>query len=61
MFRPTRRAALSVLAGAAAVPLLHRAAGAQVRVDITQGQFQPLPIAIPNFLGDTEMARGSSR
>ena len=53
----SRRSVLSVLAGAASVPLLYRPAGAQVRVDITQGNFQPLPIAIPNFLGDTEMGR----
>jgi TolB protein len=33
------------------------AAQAQVRVDITQGQIQPMPIAITDFVGDSEVAR----
>lgn len=38
-----------------------RGAGAQVRIDITQGNVQPLPIALPDFVGgsggDAEVAR----
>jgi TolB protein len=33
------------------------AAEAQVRVDITQGQIQPMPIAVTDFVGDSEVAR----
>jgi TolB protein len=40
-------------------------AGAQVRLDITQGNVQPVPIAIPDFVGgspsDVEAARGISQ
>ncbi len=31
-------------------------AGAQLRVDVTQGTIQPLPIAIPDFMGDPQGA-----
>ena len=38
-----------------------RAARAVVRIDVTQGNVQPLPIALPDFVGgtpaDSEMAR----
>ncbi|MCC7348056.1 MAG: Tol-Pal system protein TolB [Variibacter sp.] len=52
------------LGGAAAGALafgLPRPAAAQVRIDITQGNVQPLPIALPDFVGsagnDAEVAR----
>jgi TolB protein len=47
----TRRGALMVGAAAGAWTMLPRYAGAQTRLDITQGNFQPLPIAIPKFIG----------
>jgi TolB protein len=37
------------------------AAQAQVRVDITQGQIRPMPIAITDFVGDSQMAVEISR
>jgi TolB protein len=55
-----RTFALGALAGALA--FMPRRAGAVVRLDITEGNFQPLPIAIPKFLaigqddGDTANA-----
>jgi TolB protein len=55
-----RTLALGVLAGA--LTFTARRAGAVVRLDITEGNFQPLPIAIPKFLaagqddGDTANA-----
>jgi TolB protein len=57
----TRRRALALGAGGAAMALSARRAAAQTRLDITQGNFQPMPIAIPNFVGatvnDTDMAQ----
>jgi TolB protein len=50
-FIMTRRGALMVGASAGAWTMLPRYAGAQTRLDITQGNFQPLPIAIPKFIG----------
>jgi TolB protein len=49
----TRRRALALALGAAAggVALSARYARAVVRLDITEGNFQPLPIAIPKFVG----------
>jgi TolB protein len=44
--------ALVALAFGAAAP-----ASAQLRVDVTQGNIQPLPIAIPDFLGDPQGAQ----
>ena len=41
-----------VLAVGAAAP-----AAAQLRVDVTQGNIQPLPIAIPDFVGDPQGAQ----
>jgi TolB protein len=58
----TRRRALALGALAGALTLTARHAGAVVRLDITEGNFQPLPIAIPKFLaggqddGDTANA-----
>jgi TolB protein len=50
----TRRRALVLGAAVGGVTLLPRYAGAVVRLDITQGNFQPLPIAIPKFIGGTD-------
>jgi len=44
--------ALMLLACGAAVP-----AAAQLRVDVTQGNIQPLPIAIPDFIGSPQGAQ----
>jgi len=46
----TRRRALALGAAAGGLMLSARYAAAVVRLDITEGNFQPLPIAIPNFL-----------
>jgi TolB protein len=46
------RAALTSLILAAAFGLAAPAARAQVEIDITQGQIQPMPIAIAPFIGD---------
>jgi TolB protein len=50
-FIMTRRGALVAGAAAGAWTMLPRYAGAVTRLDITQGNFQPLPIAIPKFIG----------
>ena len=48
----TRRGALTLGAGAAlATAAGLRAARAAVRIDITQGNVQPMPIALPDFVG----------
>jgi TolB protein len=47
----TRRHALALGAAAGGVALSARYARAVVRLDITEGNFQPLPIAIPKFVG----------
>jgi TolB protein len=58
----TRRRALALGALAGALTFTARRAGAVIRLDITEGNFQPLPIAIPKFLaggqddGDTANA-----
>src|SRR5580698_8980029 len=61
-FSMTRRRALLLGAGAGTLLLSARAAFAQARLDITQGNAQPMPIAIPDFLGgtpaDNETAHG---
>jgi len=61
----TRRHALLLGAGAigAASTFGLRDAAAQVRLQITEGNFQPMPIAIPDFFGgnaDSEIARNVS-
>jgi TolB protein len=54
----TRRRVVALGAGMAA-GLWLRPAAAAPRIDITQGNPQPLPIAIPEFLGsDTAVAHG---
>ena len=58
----TRRRVLALGAATSASALLARSASAQLRLDVTQGNVQPVPIAIPDFIGgtpnDTEFARG---
>src|SRR5580658_4705502 len=51
----TRRRALALGAAAGGLTLSARHAAAVVRLDITEGNFQPLPIAIPDFLGGTRV------
>jgi len=49
----SRRRALALGAVAGGLMLSPRYAAAVVRLDITEGNFQPLPIAIPKFVGGT--------
>jgi TolB protein len=49
----TRRALLVGAAAGAAVGLRPRPAGAAVSIDVTQGTVQPMPIALPDFVGAT--------
>ena len=57
----TRRSALE-FGAATGLALSTRYAGAVLRLDVTEGNVQPLPIAIPNFIGggqgDDETANG---
>jgi TolB protein len=59
-FSLTRRRALAL--GAAGLMLSSRYAVAQTRLQITEGNFQPIPIAIPKFIagtsGDGDTANG---
>src|SRR6266540_888728 len=52
----------ALLAGATATALAAARAAAAVRLDVTQGNIQPMPIALPDFVGgapaDAEGARG---
>jgi TolB protein len=61
----TRRRALALGVLAGGLTLSARYAAAVVRLDVTEGNFQPMPIAIPDFLGgapsDTETAVGVSQ
>jgi TolB protein len=50
----TRRRVLALGAAAGSLALSLRHADAVVRLDITQGNIQPLPIAIPNFIGGSQ-------
>jgi len=58
----TRRRALALGAVAGGLALAPRYAAAVTRLDITEGNFQPLPIAIPKFIagaqGDDDTAGG---
>src|SRR5215472_13378984 len=60
--RLTRRTLLTGTAAAAAAALAARRADAALRLDVTQGNVQPMPIALPDFVGggpgDAEAARG---
>ncbi len=53
-FIVTRRRALVLGAAAGGLTLAPRYAAAVVRLDITQGNFQPMPIAIAKFIGGGE-------
>jgi TolB protein len=53
-FSPTRRRVLAYGGAAGLLTLSGRYAGAVTRLDITQGNFQPLPIAIPKFIGGAD-------
>jgi TolB protein len=61
----TRRHVVALGALAAGLTLSARPAGAVLQLDVTPGNFQPMPIAIPDFLGgtpaDTETAVGVSQ
>jgi TolB protein len=47
----TRRSLLAGAAAGAAFALQPRGAGAVVSIDVTQGNIQPIPIALPDFVG----------
>ncbi len=57
----TRRSLLTGAAASAALSLQSRSAGAVLSIDVTQGNIQPIPIAIPDFVGgspnDGDVAR----
>jgi TolB protein len=61
----TRRHVVAIGAVAAGLTLTARRAAAVLQLDVTPGNFQPMPIAIPDFLGgtpaDTETAVGVSQ
>src|SRR5499427_999981 len=47
-----------LLAGAGALAVLApRSAGAVLRLDITQGNVQPMPIALPDFVSESDIGR----
>ena len=50
----TRRGALALGAAAGGFLLSPRRARAATRLDITEGNFQPLPIAIPMFFAGSD-------
>jgi len=60
--RLTRRRALALGALAGGLTLSTRFAAAVVQLDVSQGNFQPMPIALPDFIagtgGDGDTARG---
>ena len=53
----TRRHALGTGLAALATPLLTGPASAQVRLDITRGVVEPIPIAVSPFAGDDQASR----
>ena len=63
-FTRRRLIALGLGACAGALTAATRPAAAAIKLDVTQGNVQPLPIAIPDFVGETpaetETARGVS-
>jgi TolB protein len=60
--RLTRRRALALCGLAGGLTLSPRFASAVVQLDVSQGNFQPMPIALPEFIagtgGDGDTARG---
>ena len=52
-----KKLAFAVLALAAFALAFAAPASAQLRVDVTQGNIQPMPIAIPDFIGDPSGAQ----
>jgi TolB protein len=63
--RVTRRRALALGALAGGLTLSPRFAAAVVQLDVSQGNFQPMPIGLPDFIGGTagdgETARGATQ
>ena len=61
----TRRGLLAGAAGVAALGIAGRASAAPLRVEVPEGNIQPIPIALPDFLGGTpadgELARSISQ
>jgi TolB protein len=61
----TRRRLLALGAATAAGTMLARPAAAQLRLRVDEGNVQPIPMAIPDFIagtpGDTEVARGMTQ
>ncbi len=54
LVKPNRRDVLAFAASAAALSIAApRVAQAQLRIDVTQGTIQPVPIALPDFVGGT--------
>src|ERR1700692_976670 len=53
-FSVTRRRALATRAAAGCLTLTAPPGAAGLRLDIPEGNFQPLPIAIPNFFGGAD-------
>src|SRR5262249_56160993 len=53
---PLTRRRLLVGAGALGV-VARRSAGAVLRLDITQGNVQPMPIALPDFVSESDTGR----
>lgn len=52
-FPATRRRVLALGAAGAALASAPRAALAAADINITEGNFRPMPIAIPEFIGAT--------
>jgi TolB protein len=61
----TRRRLLALGAAASASTMLARPAAAQLRLRVDEGNIQPIPMAIPDFIagtpGDGEVARGMTQ
>jgi len=60
LLTPTRRAVSLSLGAAALAGLLPRQAAALVQLNMTGGNFQPLPIALPSFIGEGADAQVAS-
>ncbi|MEI8144475.1 MAG: Tol-Pal system beta propeller repeat protein TolB [Alphaproteobacteria bacterium] len=53
----SRRALVAGLAASAAVPRAVFAQARRLEIDITRGNFQPIPIALPDFVGEGDLGR----